>query len=139
MFFLKIRKEVATEMNIPHIYAENELDLYRVQGFVMARDRYVQFELGRRFGQGIVSELLGTIGLPIDQQSRGRGMRHIAHRLWSSANEGQRAKIEAFAQGINAFIREVWPICDQGRFRQTYRRLFRLLGHDMGSESSHFR
>ena len=98
---------IRTEMNIPHIYASNELDLYRVQGFVMAQDRYVQFELGRRFGQGRVSELLGATGLAIDLQSRGRGMRYISERLWTAAKPNQRNKFEAFAQGINAFIKQV--------------------------------
>jgi penicillin G amidase len=44
---------------IPHIYAENEKDLYRAVGFAMAQDRLWQMDLLRRVTQGRLSEILG--------------------------------------------------------------------------------
>jgi len=95
---------VRTEMNIPHLYADNREDLHRVQGFVLARDRYFQFELARRLAQGRLSELLGELGLSIDQQSAGQGMRLVTQRLWTRLTDSQRADFEAFAVGINAYV-----------------------------------
>ncbi|MCA9605253.1 MAG: penicillin acylase family protein, partial [Myxococcales bacterium] len=36
---------VRTEYDVPHIYAENRLDAWRVLGFTMARDRFFQMDL----------------------------------------------------------------------------------------------
>ena len=45
-------------MGIPHIYADNEEDLYRTVGFVMAQDRLWQMDLMRRITTGRLSEVL---------------------------------------------------------------------------------
>lgn len=94
-----------TEANVPHIYASNRNDLLRVQGFTLARDRYFQFELARRLGQGRLSELLGSLGLSIDQQSVGQGQRALTARIFENLTETQRADFDAFAEGINDYIR----------------------------------
>ena len=44
---------------IPHVYAENETDLYTAVGFAMAQDRLWQMDLLRRVTQGRLSEILG--------------------------------------------------------------------------------
>ncbi len=95
------------ELSVPHIYAESALDLARVQGFVMAQDRYVQIELSRRFGAGTLSEVLGELGVPIDAQARGQGMREVAQRTWDQASPDLKARFDAFAEGINAYIATV--------------------------------
>ena len=46
-------------LGIPHIYAENEEDLYRTVGYVMAQDRMWQMDLLRRITTGRLSEVLG--------------------------------------------------------------------------------
>jgi penicillin amidase len=97
---------VRTELNIPHIYAASEEDLWRVQGFVQARDRWFQFELARRLAQGRVAELLGPLGLEIDLQSVGQGTRFVTRRLADRLDDRQRRQFEAFAAGINAWIEE---------------------------------
>ncbi len=96
-----------TELNVPHVYAKSMLDLAKVQGFVMARDRYVQIELTRRFGAGTLSELLGELGLDIDVESRRQGLREIAQRIWDNAGAEQRARFEGFAEGVNLYIEDV--------------------------------
>lgn len=93
-----------TEANVPHIYAANRRDLHRVQGYIQARDRYFQFELARRLGQGIVSELLGSLGLSIDQQAVGQGQRALAIRIYDTASTEQRQAFDDFAAGINDYI-----------------------------------
>ena len=46
-------------MGIPHIYADNEEDLYRTVGYVMAQDRMWQMDLLRRVTLGRLSEIFG--------------------------------------------------------------------------------
>lgn len=95
---------VRTEANVPHIYATNAHDLYFAEGFIMARDRYLEFELGRRLGAGRISELLGDDALEIDQMSRGLGRTDIAATIWERLGQDQRDIFEAYAGGINAYI-----------------------------------
>ena len=54
---------VYTEAGIPHIYASNDHDLRTVEGFLVARDRFAQLELYRRFGLGQLSEIFGDVSL----------------------------------------------------------------------------
>jgi penicillin amidase len=95
------------EMNVPHVYAEDVLDLHRAQGFVMAQDRYVQIELTRRFGAGSLSEVLGELGVPIDATARAQGTRVVADRIWESSSQETKERFEAFAEGINAYVAAV--------------------------------
>ena len=45
---------------IPHIYAESHHDLFLVQGYVHAQDRFWQMDFWRHQGAGRLSELLGS-------------------------------------------------------------------------------
>ena len=47
------------EFGIPHIYAKNEEDLYKVTGYITAQDRLWQMDLLRRVTQGRLSEIFG--------------------------------------------------------------------------------
>ena len=42
-----------------HIYANNENDLFFMQGYLAAKDRLFQFEIWRRQATGTVSEIFG--------------------------------------------------------------------------------
>ena len=44
---------------INHIYANNEKDLFFMQGYLAAKDRLFQFEIWRRQATGTVSEIFG--------------------------------------------------------------------------------
>src|SRR5690349_15202323 len=46
------------EWGVPHIRAENELDLYRALGYVHAQDRLFQMEILRRLSRGELAEVL---------------------------------------------------------------------------------
>ena len=98
---------IRTELDVPHIYAKSVLDMHRVQGFVQAKDRYVQIELTRRFGAGRLSEVLGDLGTEIDISARSRGLRIVADRLWDNMNPELRAVFGAYAEGVNAYIAQV--------------------------------
>ena len=53
---------VRTEFNIPHLRSHRN-DMALVHGYLVASDRYWMMELGRRLGQGRVSEIFGSAAL----------------------------------------------------------------------------
>jgi len=89
---------------IPHIYAENRLDLMRVAGFIQGSDRYFFMDLQRRLGLGTLSSLLGELGLNQDIEARGTGMTAIVDRLDAHISDDFRAYLAAYAEGVNAYI-----------------------------------
>lgn len=96
-----------TEGNVPHIYAVDPEDLARVQGFVVARDRFFTLDLARRLALGRVSALLGDAALSTDLQSRQTGMSYVTERLLTALSETEGRRFDAFAAGINAYIAKV--------------------------------
>src|SRR5438477_7764353 len=61
---------VRDRWGVPHIYAQNERDLFFAQGFVQAQDRLFQMDLWRRSVQGRLSEVLGLNFVVRDAASR---------------------------------------------------------------------
>lgn len=98
---------VRTEASIPHIYAKNRNDLARVEGFVIARDRYFMMDLARRLGAGRVSELLGDSALATDQEWRSQGAAYVTDRIVSGLGPELGDYLDAFAAGINEYIARV--------------------------------
>lgn len=92
------------QWGVPHIYAENEHDLFFAQGFVHAQDRLWQMEMNRRIGSGTLSAILGESTLSIDRFMRTLGLRRAAERDLASADEEIRVLLQAYADGVNAFI-----------------------------------
>ena len=57
---------IVDHWGLPHIYAQNQNDLFFAQGYHAAKDRLFQFEIWRRQATGTVAELLGPTGLDRD-------------------------------------------------------------------------
>jgi penicillin amidase len=91
---------------VPHIFASTELDAIRALGYVSARDRLFQLDLQARAGGGTLTELLGPAALESDREVRRLGMARAAERLTGALPDtgGEKASLEAYAQGINAYI-----------------------------------
>ena len=99
--------EIITDRyGIPHIYAQNEDDLYFAQGYIHAQERLWQMELNRRIGAGRLSELFGTIALEADRFCRRLGMHRAAAEEVARLSEHNKRVLEAYAQGVNAFIEQ---------------------------------
>jgi penicillin amidase len=92
------------EWGVPHIYAENEHDLFYAQGYVHAQDRLWQMEFNRRIASGTLSAILGEATLDQDRFIRTIGLRRAAELDWAEAEGETRAALEAYAEGVNAFI-----------------------------------
>jgi penicillin amidase len=93
---------------IPHIEAQNEMDLHRALGFVMASDRLFQMDLLRRIANGQLSEILGEKALKFDILLRTLRLRGHMDDFW----EKNRHKLDphmlklmdAFLAGVHAYI-----------------------------------
>jgi penicillin amidase len=53
--FQKDVRVLRDQWGVPHIYAQNEHDLFMAQGFIQAQDRLWQMETNRRIGSGRLS------------------------------------------------------------------------------------
>ncbi len=89
---------------VPHIYAQNEDDLYFAQGYIHAQERLWQMELNRRIGAGRLSEVFGQVAVEIDRFCRRLGMHRAASVAAAGLSPDNRRVLEAYAHGINAFI-----------------------------------
>ncbi len=97
--------EIITDRyGVPHIYAENEDDLYFAQGYVHAQERLWQMELNRRIGSGRLAEIFGPVAIEADRMSRRIGMHRSAQEEAQRLPEHNRRILEAYARGINAYI-----------------------------------
>ena len=61
---------VYDENLIPHIFAENEADLYRAQGYVTAQHRLWQMDFQTLAASGRISEIVGPVALDLDRITR---------------------------------------------------------------------
>jgi penicillin amidase len=95
---------VRDEWGVPHIYAEDEHDLFFAQGYVHAQDRLWQMEFNRRVGGGTLSAALGEATVDTDRFLRTIGLRRAAEKDWALLDGDTRAIVEAYAEGVNAFI-----------------------------------
>ncbi len=111
------------EHGVPHIEAQNELDLYRAQGFVTAQDRMFQMDLSRRQASGRLSEVVGEATVERDAFFRTIGLRRAAEASLSQYPERTLRILEAYAEGVNAYI-------EQAREKGTLPVEFRLLGYE---------
>ncbi len=91
---------------VPHIRAENLHDLFLAQGYITAQDRLWQLDLQRRIASGRLAEIFGSVSLPSDRFYRQLGLRRNLRKRLAALSEPTRALLQAYADGVNAFIRE---------------------------------
>jgi len=91
-------------MGIPHLYAKNETDLYRVTGYLEAQDRMWQMDLLRRVTQGRLSEIFGEDFVQTDLLLRALRIPEKSLRIKDSLSSGQLETLQAFADGVNQYI-----------------------------------
>jgi penicillin amidase len=89
---------------IPHLRAENEHDLFFLQGFNAARDRLWQIDLWRKRGLGLLAADFGPGYLAQDRASRLFLYRGDLQAEFDAYAPDARAICEAFVAGINAYV-----------------------------------
>lgn len=103
-------------LGVPHVEAENELDLVRAVGFAQARDRFFEMDMMRRFARGRVAELVGEQPLfegttvDFDRSMRGWEFEERAHELVTRMAPEERALVEAYCAGVNAAVQRHLPL-----------------------------
>jgi penicillin amidase len=90
--------------SVPHLFASDDLDLARAQGFVHARDRFFQMDVTRRVVSGYLAELFGASVLGGDVANRTIGLRRAAQRSAAQLSERERAILQSYADGVNAYL-----------------------------------
>lgn len=109
---------------VPHIFANNNHDLYMAQGYIIAQHRLWQMEFQTHAAAGRVSEIIGKNGLEFDRMQRRKGMVLGAEATYHAMRTDEEANnaIEAYADGVNQYIQSL-----------TYKDLpieYKLLGYE---------
>ncbi|MDE0191835.1 MAG: penicillin acylase family protein [Gammaproteobacteria bacterium] len=89
---------------IPHIRAATVHDAFFAQGFVTAQDRLWHMDYDRHRALGRWSEFAGRMGLAEDRLMRTFGVERAAKADLAVSSDDARAMLEAYADGVNAFI-----------------------------------
>ncbi len=91
---------------IPHIFAENDRDLYFAQGYTTAYHRLWQMEFQLYKTAGRLSEILGPITTNLDRQQRRKGLPYSAQWMLEEVKKDEEMYevLEAYSDGVNAYI-----------------------------------
>jgi penicillin amidase len=104
-----VQKQVEILMErrmVPHLNAQNDHDLYFIQGYLHAFHRLWQMDMQTRAAGGRVSELIGSKALNFDRTQRRKGMVYAAERSLQAMEAEPRTKamLDAYSSGVNAYI-----------------------------------
>ena len=95
---------------IPHIFANNDEDLYAAQGYITAKNRLWQMEFQTHAAGGRISEVVGKAALDFDRTQRRLGMMFAAEISVKSmeANPIAKAMVDSYTKGVNAYIQTLY-------------------------------
>jgi penicillin amidase len=91
---------------IPHLYAQNEHDLYMATGYLMAQDRLWQMDLLRRVTQGRLSEIFGRSMLEDDLIMRSLRIPRKSEKVLERSGDDVVSALRAFSRGVNAYLKK---------------------------------
>lgn len=93
--------------NVPHIYGDNDADIYFGLGYAHAQDRLWQLVVKRLTAQGRLSEIFGKQALPLDEFMRRLAIYSLAQKSVDVQDDRTKRALEAYAAGINARFLEI--------------------------------
>lgn len=91
------------EYAIPHVYAENEHDLFYAAGYVMASERLFQMDIANRAAQGRLAEMDAGL-VNVDKYLRTWGFDYMGQRVARVMNPDTRRIVQWACDGINSYI-----------------------------------
>ncbi|WP_299223714.1 penicillin acylase family protein [uncultured Psychroserpens sp.] len=96
---------------IPHVFAENDYDLYKAQGYITAKHRLWQMEFQTFAAAGRLSEIIGEKALNFDRTQRRKGMLYGAENSLDVIKKDPKSLkyLEAYSDGVNAYINQLIP------------------------------
>jgi penicillin amidase len=92
------------DYGVPHIFAENEKDMYFAMGYMHAQDRLWQMDLTRRVAEGKLAEILGGNVLEFDKLFRTIGIDKFSYKWYESLNPKSKEILTEYTAGINMFM-----------------------------------
>ena len=95
--------------DVPTIEAENIADLVRAEGWIHARERFLQMDLARRQAAGELGQVVPA-GVAMDRRTRPLGLRAVAERALAAMPAGQRELLDRYAEGVNAQLAAGAPL-----------------------------
>lgn len=98
---------IVDQWGIPHIYADDQRDLFYAQGYHAAKERLFQFEVWRRQATGTVAEILGERELKRDIGTRLFLFRKDIETEMNHYHDDGAEIITAYVDGVNAYIKEI--------------------------------
>ena len=104
------------DLGVPHVEAQNELDLVRAVGFLHGRARFFQMDTIRRYARGRLSELVGEQKLmlgstvTLDQSMRSWGFDRVSQVEVDALDDESRKLMTAYVEGVNAALKEFEPV-----------------------------
>ncbi|NVO27923.1 penicillin acylase family protein [Donghicola sp. C2-DW-16] len=92
---------------VPHIFAQNDYDVFFGLGYAEAQDRLWQMFMMRRTAQGRLSELFGDRTLKVDQLMRQLDLYSLATASVEAQTPEALEALTGYAAGVNARLREI--------------------------------
>ncbi|OGX88128.1 penicillin acylase [Hymenobacter lapidarius] len=99
------------DRRVPHVFAQNDQDLYFAQGYLTARDRLWQMEFQTHVAAGRLAEIVGPARLETDRFFRRMGLPFGAANSLTvmMADPTTRIVLESYSAGVNAYISQLTP------------------------------
>jgi penicillin G amidase len=99
------------DQGVPQVYAASATDLFMAQGYLHAQDRFFEMDVRRHVTAGRLSELVGAgpKALEADKVIRTLGWRRVAEQELPLLTAGTRRYLQAYADGVNAYLRNRSP------------------------------
>lgn len=91
---------------VPHVFAENDEDLYFIQGYLHAKFRLFQMDLQTKAAEGRASEIAGAKAINYDKEQRRLGMKFAAENAMKEIDKDPVSKklFDSYTNGVNAYI-----------------------------------
>lgn len=93
-------------LGVPHLWADDVIELARLQGRVAALDRAWQIEHHRWRMEGRTAEQLGVEGLDWDRFARQVRLEHTVRRCFDNLDPESREWLTAYVDGVNSTLAE---------------------------------
>ena len=92
------------DYGVPHVYAENEEDLFFAAGYIQASQRLYKMDVIARAVEGRLSEVFGPGQIEDDKYLRVWGFHRIAKNVVKTMRPETRMLLERSVEGINTYI-----------------------------------
>ena len=97
------------DYGVPHIFAENDDDMFFVAGYLGARDRLFQMAFMKYTYKGQLSSVVNDTLFPEDKFLRTLGFESIAEKTLEKIPENLLSHLQKTCDGINAYAQSLSP------------------------------